>query len=289
MVLLGFPDVDGILPTDDLDPEQVALLLLVSIAFEELALAHVINVEAEKLQAAVGSPLTPGGTANPALIATDLPELLEANRSAERMLRSVIKKEMLLQFKAEDAFDFLAGVTTTTPVTTAAACNCSLTPAFTTTVTNSVTTPIVPPITAGGLVILPNAGTTVTYTVDICDECTADDNNFVYNFNRPGSGPPPPILTAFSQIFSATTFESTLCILNAAGLEVGLSVSGRGNAVGTGTGSVTATNIRYTAIFDEVANTVTLILFDPVTGLIPIYSHVAQVVPVDLVVNPCTP
>jgi hypothetical protein len=279
---LGFPDVDGILPTDDLDPVQVALLLLVSIAFEELALAHVINVEAEKLQAAVGSPLTPGGTANPDLIAGDLDELLAANRSAERMLRSVIKKEMLLQFKAEDAFDFLAGVTTTAAPPVTAACNCSLTPAFDVTLTSPAAV-IVPPVLPVGVTIV--NGTTLRIAADICDSCTAADNNFFYNFNRP-AGPGP--LNAFSQIFSATTFEPTQCILNTAGLAFALSVSGVGNAVGTGTGAVTGTNIRYTAIFDEVANSVTLILFDALTGLIPVYTQTQPLLAVDLVVEPCT-
>jgi hypothetical protein len=97
------------------------------------------------------------------------------------------------------------------------------------------------------------------------------------------------LLNAFRQIFSATTFEPTQCILNTAGLAFALSVSGVGNAVGTGTGAVTGTNIRYTAIFDEVANSVTLILFDALTGLIPVYTQTQPLpAPTDLVVEPCT-
>ncbi|MGG3467660.1 hypothetical protein ABES02_09285 [Neobacillus pocheonensis] len=54
---MSFPNTppEGINPIEGLDSEQVALLLLVSIAFEELGLAHLINTEAEKLQGAIGT------------------------------------------------------------------------------------------------------------------------------------------------------------------------------------------------------------------------------------------
>lgn len=72
-------------------------LLLASIAFEELALANIIHSEAEKIQFVLGTLHESSSDDTP------LPdELLEINKSAERMLRKVIMKEMLLSFKLED-------------------------------------------------------------------------------------------------------------------------------------------------------------------------------------------
>ncbi|KQU17358.1 hypothetical protein ASG65_26765 [Bacillus sp. Leaf13] len=106
---MTFPNIpENINPIEGLDSEQVALLLLASIAFEELGLAHLINAEAEKLQGAIGTLVDDDGkTVNPHIKAKNLHELLEANKSVERMLQSIIKKEMLLQFKFENVLDFL--------------------------------------------------------------------------------------------------------------------------------------------------------------------------------------
>ncbi|ADC49804.1 hypothetical protein BpOF4_08730 [Alkalihalophilus pseudofirmus OF4] len=97
---MSYPNIPDINSFDGLDREQVALLLLASIALEELSLAHIMNAEAEKLQYALGT-LLPGQTP----IVGDFEDLLTINRSVERMLRTVIKKEMLLQFKLEDVID----------------------------------------------------------------------------------------------------------------------------------------------------------------------------------------
>lgn len=108
---MTFPNIPpkGINPIDGLDREQVALLLLASIALEELGLSHLINAEAEKLQGAVGTLVDDEGRlVNPNIKAGSLEDLLDANLVAGRMLRTIIKKEMLLQFKFENVMDFLA-------------------------------------------------------------------------------------------------------------------------------------------------------------------------------------
>ncbi|MFF5400325.1 hypothetical protein ACFY5J_24075 [Peribacillus butanolivorans] len=118
---MSFPNIppEGINPIDGLDSEQVALLLLVSIAFEELGLAHIINAEAEKLQGAIGTLVDANGDPiNPFIQAGSLAELLAANREVEKMLRTIIKKEMLLQFKFENILEFLSTSTSTTTSTT---------------------------------------------------------------------------------------------------------------------------------------------------------------------------
>ena len=105
---MSFPNIPEINPIEGLNEEQVALLLLASIAFEELGLAHLINSEAEKLQGAIGTLVdNQGKLVNPKIKAESLQELLEANKSVEKMLQSIIKKEMLLQFKFENVLEFL--------------------------------------------------------------------------------------------------------------------------------------------------------------------------------------
>jgi len=78
---------------NDMDREKSINLLLTSIAFEELGLAHIIRAEAEKIKHVLehGTP--------------EVEDLLKINKSVERMLRKVIMKEMLLSFKLEDVLE----------------------------------------------------------------------------------------------------------------------------------------------------------------------------------------
>ena len=67
--------------------------LLSSIAETEVALAHVIDAEAKKLKTIICDEHS------------KIEDLLEANQSAERMMRKVITKEMLLGFQLEDVVE----------------------------------------------------------------------------------------------------------------------------------------------------------------------------------------
>jgi len=91
---MSMPNIPNITPNIDLEREDVTNLLLASIGLEEIGLAHIINAEAEKIQLVVKSN-------------AKLHDLLKIDHSVERMLRDVIKKEMLLQFKLEDVIDYL--------------------------------------------------------------------------------------------------------------------------------------------------------------------------------------
>ncbi|MEK3878984.1 hypothetical protein MKX51_21270 [Paenibacillus sp. FSL M7-0420] len=53
--LLSNPSIPNISPTITLTRDDAINLLLSSIAMEELALAHIINAEGEKLQFALGT------------------------------------------------------------------------------------------------------------------------------------------------------------------------------------------------------------------------------------------
>lgn len=97
---MSFPNIPNVTPSISVDRENVINLLLASIAFEELGLAHIINAEAEKVQSVLGT--LPGSSVTPA---TTIDELLEINESVNRSLKTVLKTQMLLQFKMEDVLD----------------------------------------------------------------------------------------------------------------------------------------------------------------------------------------
>ncbi|MFF2291119.1 LVIVD repeat-containing protein [Peribacillus butanolivorans] len=102
---MSFPNIPNITPTISITTAQTIPLLLSSIALEELALAHIMNAEAEKLQFVLGT--LPTGTAlSPAVVS--LAELFAVDSSVQRTLRDVIKKEMLLEFKFENVLDLIA-------------------------------------------------------------------------------------------------------------------------------------------------------------------------------------
>lgn len=94
--------MENIMPDIDIDRDKSIDLLLASIALEELALAHIVNSEAEKIQFVLGTLHDDEDHDKPTL-----DELLDINQSVERMLRKVIMKEMLLSFKLEDVVALL--------------------------------------------------------------------------------------------------------------------------------------------------------------------------------------
>ncbi len=68
--------------------------MLLSIALEELSLAHVLNAEAEKLQKIKDR-------------SSKLGDIFEANENFNKTLRTLIKKEILLEFKFENVLELL--------------------------------------------------------------------------------------------------------------------------------------------------------------------------------------
>lgn len=97
---MSFPNIPHVIPSIDVKRNQAINLLLASIAFEELGLAHIVNSEAEKIQFVIGTLVCQSPHPPPTF-----DELLLVNRSVEKTLRSVIKSQMLLQFKLEDVLN----------------------------------------------------------------------------------------------------------------------------------------------------------------------------------------
>lgn len=108
------PSIPDINPDITIDREDAINLLLASIAMEELGLAHIINAEGEKIQAAVGTLKNAEDKAIPAL-AGSVEDLIAINSSVNSTLKTVIKKEMLLQFKLENVIDIITEPVEPTP------------------------------------------------------------------------------------------------------------------------------------------------------------------------------
>lgn len=96
-ICMSFPNIPNVTPNISINSNDVVNLLLASIAFEELGLAHIINAEAEKIQCVLGT--IPGQ--NPVVPPT-IDNLISINKSVGQTLKTIIKKEMLLEFKLEE-------------------------------------------------------------------------------------------------------------------------------------------------------------------------------------------
>lgn len=102
VIHVSFPNIPDINASISLNRSDMKSLLLASIAFEELGLAHAINAEAEKIQFVLGT--LPGHTL---LEPPTLKNLLMIDKSVDQTLRTVIKNQMILQFKLEDVLQIL--------------------------------------------------------------------------------------------------------------------------------------------------------------------------------------
>lgn len=87
---MSMPQIPDIKPEIRLKRRDVLNMLLSSVAMEEMSLSHLLNAESEKLRKIAQ------------LDRCSLSEWLEINDSVERVMRNVIKNQMLLQFKLED-------------------------------------------------------------------------------------------------------------------------------------------------------------------------------------------
>jgi len=93
---MGMPNIPDISPTINLRDNDVINLLLASIALEEFSLAAIMNAEAEKIQELLGGRNC-----------ASLQDMITLDKSVERILRDVIKKEILLEFKFENVLDLI--------------------------------------------------------------------------------------------------------------------------------------------------------------------------------------
>lgn len=94
------PNIPNITPEITVDREDAITLLLISIALEEIGLAHIINAEGEKIQYILGTLYGQGSTAT-------LADLLSINESVQSTLEVILKKELLLQTKLKNIIEMI--------------------------------------------------------------------------------------------------------------------------------------------------------------------------------------
>ncbi|HIS65799.1 MAG TPA: hypothetical protein IAA83_10610 [Candidatus Avoscillospira avistercoris] len=129
---MSMPNIPNLNPQISVNRDDAVNIILSSIGMEELSLAHILNAEAEKIQFALGTLETAGGQAS------SMTDILETNKLASKMVRNVIKKQMLLSMKMEDTVDLAEQ---TQPVTQ------PVTPPVTEPVVPPATEPVTPPVT----------------------------------------------------------------------------------------------------------------------------------------------
>lgn len=118
---MSFPNIPDIEPVIDIDLCDAVNLLLSSIAMEEMSLSRLMDAERDKIQCALDCCRR--GDCSP-------PDAVQVNRSANDMLKTMIKLQMLLQFKLENVRELMpctttASTTTSTTTTTSTSCTCS--------------------------------------------------------------------------------------------------------------------------------------------------------------------
>ena len=89
---MSFPNIPNVVPKVNLKRSDAINLLLASIAFEELGLAHMNNAEAEKIQKVLKTNCS-------------FEELIALNKNVDKTLQTMIVKEMLLQFKLNSVLE----------------------------------------------------------------------------------------------------------------------------------------------------------------------------------------
>ncbi|WP_307852049.1 MULTISPECIES: hypothetical protein [Neobacillus] len=225
---MSLPNFPSMTPTISLSTAQTVPLLLASIALEELALAHLVNTEAEKIQFVLGT-LTPARAFTPATVS--LTNLLALDASVQRTLRDVIKKEMLLEFKFENVLDLIAAVGGGGP--TPGTCGCSvLLPATSITLNPPIPIPIIPGFVAA----------IATLNINICPSCVAGDS--VFELTLIASGGLGTLGFTIGAISSVVCTAETVTIM------------GTGDV--TFNGNPLVTGVSFTITINRITNTVTV-------------------------------
>ena len=86
---MSLPTIPNITPQVTLNRCETINMLLSSIAMEEIGLSHILNAEGEKLQSILK-------------YVCNLDDYLKINGSVNQTLQTIVKSQILLQFKLKD-------------------------------------------------------------------------------------------------------------------------------------------------------------------------------------------
>lgn len=99
---MSMPNIPPVDTKIDITTTQAGNVVLASIGFEELGLAHIINAEGEKIQSFLGT--LEGQEAKKEV---KIEELKDLDKIVNDTLKAITKKEMLLLMKLEETKDIL--------------------------------------------------------------------------------------------------------------------------------------------------------------------------------------
>ena len=94
---MSIPKIPDINP--DVTRDKAIDAIIMSISMEEMAIAHILNAEGEKLQYVLGTL----AESNPGEIT--LCDIMAVNKSIQKTMREARKTERVLQFKLEDVIE----------------------------------------------------------------------------------------------------------------------------------------------------------------------------------------
>ncbi|MGL5415798.1 MAG: hypothetical protein ACRDAU_09080 [Clostridium sp.] len=112
---MSLPKVPDMNPQVTVDKQDAVNLILFSIGMEEIGLSHIINAEGEKIQYVLGTLVDADGNAIPAPEGVTVDKVLEVNKSVSNSLKDVLRNQLLLQLKLEDAMTLVDTTPTPTP------------------------------------------------------------------------------------------------------------------------------------------------------------------------------
>lgn len=98
---MSFPNIPNITPIISVTREESIVMLLSSIALEEIALSHIMNAEGEKMQYVLGT------LSNHQEHAFSVDDLLKVSQSTLRVMKEVVLKEILLQLKLSNVKELM--------------------------------------------------------------------------------------------------------------------------------------------------------------------------------------
>ncbi len=210
-----FPNNDNLNLQQIPSTDEIFNLLLAAIAAEQLSLADLIEAEANKINSVLG--ILPGQTVkNPSI-----DELERIDKAVERVLKTIIKKEIILEFQLEDILDFLSTSSTTTTTTTASTTT-TTTASTTTTTTASTTT------TTTASTTTTTASTTTTTTASTTTTTTVSSTSTTTTVSRTSTTTTTTATTTSTTSTSTTTTKrpcTGLCgVLGAATIIQGNSI-----------------------------------------------------------------